>query len=536
MKIKRIVSMLLVLVMALGLFTACGKKEKTLQVEGLPEGTVELTVGIPSKANVTDYDDNALTNYLEEQANVEIVFEYFSANESEYKQQLSLKCAANEELPDVILGFNLSHYVVNQYGEDEFFIDLTDYIEAYGTNYKEQLKQLDKETQEYITVKGKNTTNGATYAMPLVTCEAVDQLQSMMYINQNWLTKLNLEVPTTPEQLRTVLEAFKTKDPNGNGVADEIPMLGKAGIINYIVNSYVLYDQSNFNVTDGKVWDPVTTDEFREAVIFANELVADGLYFKQGFDMTNTDFKTSISPVEGPSKVGIFVGHHETVTNASTNALDEFIALPSLSDSTGKGGYTMVEPAGVSWRGYITRDCEYPAAAMKFLDTFYTDEAVTRQRHGEEGVDWVREEKENAYGTKSYAKAINSEAFFSGNSTWCFNALGVMTHWNYLLTATEGEGRIAQASRLQTEQWKVMQEGKRPEEEAVNLVYTPEEYEVREEKAGTVNSYIATETILFVKGEKNPKDDAAWKEFISLMKKQGREELMDICQDAYDRQ
>lgn len=173
---------------------------------------------------------------------------------------------------------------------------------------------------------------------------------------------------------------------------------------------------------------------------------------------------------------------------------------------------------------------------MKLLDVFYLDETMTRQRHGEKDVDWVYEEKENAYGTKSYAKAINSEAFFGGNSTWCFNALGIMTHWNYLLTATEGEGRIAQASRLQTEQWEIFQNGKRPEEEAVNLVYSTEEYEIREDKAGTVNNYITTEVTYFISGEKNPSDDTVWNEFLSTMKSIGREELMKVCQDAYSRQ
>jgi putative aldouronate transport system substrate-binding protein len=190
MKTKRMLGLLLVLVMSLGLLAGCGGKKTN--VEALPEGTVTLTVGIPQKATVTDYDENAFTSYLEEKANVEIEFVYFSSSESEYKQQLTLMCGANETLPDVLVGFSFSHYIVNQYGEDGYFIDLTDYIEEYAPNYKKMLKELDEETQEYITEKGKNTNDGAYYGMPRVACEAIDQLQSMMYINQNWLTKLGL--------------------------------------------------------------------------------------------------------------------------------------------------------------------------------------------------------------------------------------------------------------------------------------------------------------------------------------------------------
>ena len=46
----------------------------------------------------------------------------------------------------------------------------------------------------------------------------------VMMINKTWLDKLGLEVPSTLGELEEVLKAFKEKDPNGNGKADEIPM------------------------------------------------------------------------------------------------------------------------------------------------------------------------------------------------------------------------------------------------------------------------------------------------------------------------
>ena len=42
-------------------------------------------------------------------------------------------------------------------------------------------------------------------------------------INKVWLDKLGLAIPTTIQELKDVLIAFKTQDPNGNGIADEIP-------------------------------------------------------------------------------------------------------------------------------------------------------------------------------------------------------------------------------------------------------------------------------------------------------------------------
>ena len=80
-----------------------------------------------------------------------------------------------------------------------------------------------------------------------------------------------------------------------------------------------------------------------------------------------------------------------------------------------------------------------------------------------------------------------------------------------------------------------MKDGKKPKETAENLVYTAEEYKKREEKAGTVDSYIVSESISFVTGQKDPKDDAAWNEFLETLKDLGRNELLKVCQGAYSR-
>ena len=528
---KRIISLLLALIMTMGIFTGCGEKETANDGE-----KVKLTVGIPQSSTVTDYDDNAFTNYLEETANIEIEFVYFSGSAGEYKQQLALICGAKDELPDVLLGFQFTNYMANEYGDDGYFIDLTDYIEKNAPNYNEQIKNLDKETRKYVEERGKSPETGAVYGMPLVLCEALDDVQSLMYINQTWLDTLGLQVPKTTEELRAVLTAFATKDPNGNGQNDEFGMLGKNEVIDYLINAFILYDEGNFNVTDGKVWDPVVTDEFRQAVIFASQLVKEKGYSDKSFTISqNSEFKTLISPVSGPSKVGIYAGNHSTKTNSSVDIHKHFVALPALADATGKGGYTVVGEPVTAWAGFITKDCENPEAAMRLLDAFYLDETITRQRHGEKDVDWTYGEGDNAYGSKSYTNVKNPEAFFSGSSTWAGNVLGIMTHWNYLGVKPEAEGNVKEGHRLAGEQWNLMQNQKRPAETADNLIYTKEEYEIRENKASTVSSFISKEVVLFIAGENDPTNDAAWNEFLTTLESLGRSELMKICQDAYDR-
>ena len=112
--------------------------------------------------------------------------------------------------------------------------------------------------------------DGHIYALPqwadCYHCTYPDKL----WINSTWLKKLNLQMPKTTEELRTVLRAFKTQDPNGNGKADEIPMTTDAqdsSLIAYLMNAFA-YNPVGANngvrsllTLDGdKVTTPVNTD------------------------------------------------------------------------------------------------------------------------------------------------------------------------------------------------------------------------------------------------------------------------------------
>ena len=534
---KRIISLALVFVMLCCILAGCGTK-----TGGSSAGN-KLTVGINQNANVTDFDNNAFTKWLEETVGVDIEFVFFSSSEKEALQQLALTVSANKELPDVILGFHkMGHYVVNQYGEDGYFIDLTDLIDKYGKNYKAALKGLSDEEREYLEKKAVNTNTDGIYAMPIALCPAIDDMPNLMYINQDWLTKLGLQAPTNIEELRNVLYAFKTQDPNGNGKADEIPMLGGClgkgnDVLGYMLNAFVHFsDNNSFNVTKGKVWDPVVTDEFRQGLIYINGLVKEGLVSDLCFTLAaGSEFSAMNSPTDGVEKVGIFCGYPDSYMNAESDSASSYVALGSLADATGKGGYTVVNPSPVYWSNFITKDCENPELAMKLLDTLYTDESIMRARHGEKDVDWTYGEGTSAYGTKAYVNIVNGNAYFSGNSTWSKNPAGIMKQENYIAVEVKGEGTRAEFARMQKESYQIMANAKQPEELATKLLYSQDEYEIKEQYDATVNGYYREQVNLFCAGQLDPNDDATWKEFTTKLYEIGRDKLMKVAQNAYDR-
>ncbi len=544
---KRVISLVLCVVLLCGLFAGCGGKDKGGKKSGV------LTVGVPQNMNVENYDENALTKYFEEKIGAEIEFVFFNDNASSMEQLLSLMCASEEPLPDVLWGFqDVNKDTMDLYGEDEYLIDLTELIDKHGKNYKAMLERLPKETRERLDRLIVNPNNGAIYGMPMVSDYSMDDLQVMSYINQKWLDKLGLKAPTTTEELYNVLKAFKTQDPNGNGQADELPIVGtQSGVASvgtateYIINAFVEYNrESMFNVKKGKVWSSVDTDEFRQALTYMNKLVKEGLMSDLSFTIdSHGEYVSTVIGNNDVPRVGIFVAHPAAFTASGTSVLSEYTALPALKDATGsgKGGLTMVKDPAIQFSCYITEDCQDTELAMKFLDTMYLEETAAVMRNGEEGVDWERAEGKNYLGTDCVIKVINPNAYFKGNSTWC--RMGGIYAENKYCTVIVDDSAMSdiakETNRLYKESYQVKvaaeKAGNVTKQSVRDVVYNADEREVRSEYFSAYQSHVRQFIAAAAKGTKDVTNDAVWKEYTDGLKKYGQSELMKAAQSAYDR-
>ena len=89
-------------------------------------------------------------------------------------------------------------------------------------------------------------------------------LSQKLWVYKPWLDTLGLEVPTTTEEFEAMLIAFKEQDPNGNGIADEVPFSGSVeglggwhnSVDQNLMNAFVFYDRIQHDrllLIDGKV-------------------------------------------------------------------------------------------------------------------------------------------------------------------------------------------------------------------------------------------------------------------------------------------
>jgi putative aldouronate transport system substrate-binding protein len=135
--------------------------------------------------------------------------------------------------------------------------------------------------------------DGNIYAFPWIEelgdgRESIHSVDNFPWINVEWLEQLGLDMPTTTEELKEVLIAFRDNDPAGDG--QTIPM---SFIINdgaqdpgFLFGSFGLGENWDRTVVtnDGEVKLTAADEGYKEAIKFMNELYDEGLLDIEAFE------------------------------------------------------------------------------------------------------------------------------------------------------------------------------------------------------------------------------------------------------------
>ncbi|MDR3248411.1 MAG: extracellular solute-binding protein, partial [Treponema sp.] len=393
---------------------------------------VTITIGMQQSQNVADYSTNYLTKYLQEKTGLTFKFHFFSSNASDATTQLELMVSSGEKLPDLVVMVNTPNW--KEYGDAGHFIDLNPLYEKYGYFYNQRVGKLDPAEQNRIKIKS-SSSSGKRYAHSLYSYQVTQNYRSMNFINQTWLNNLGLKMPTTTEEFYNTLVAFRDRDPNKNGRKDEIPFLGSLSAyasepLAFLINAFVYYpyrDAGNgfLNATDGKLWTPWTTEEYREALRYINRLYKEGLLAASTFTMTQPEMIPLLSYAKGATPtVGFFSGHQNQVLQPETPAIFDYTYQVSLTGPKGVNWYPQLL-ATVAPTCFITRDAAYPEAVFRLLDFMCDLETTMTNRYGEKDVDWryvpASENAKSSLGRPAWFEQINMIWGIPQNKHWGTN-------------------------------------------------------------------------------------------------------------------
>lgn len=363
-KWKRVISVVIVVLTMAGLLAGCNGGSSD------DDNTLTVMVRYPTE----NFQELESVKKIEEKYQGKIKWVNVGTEE-----EINLLFASGDQC-DVIMPNVLSDTATSKYAAQGILLPLDEYIS------KEKTPNIYKMFEEYPTTKAVATLpDGKIYALPTHNKVESNYLESVLYINKVWLDKLGLEIPKTTEDLYEVLKAFKTKDPNGNGKADEIPMSFVDGD-SYSMPEALLscwgmatkhgrYD-SYLTIKNGEVKFAPIQNEWKEMIKYYKKLYSEGLLDIEAFTQLLGTFNAKTTT--NPAVVGIAWSADNPFIGS-----DEYVAIPPIN-APGYEPVWHIHPGALGCKNTvaITNNCKDVEGAMKWIDSFYDINATIENRYG----------------------------------------------------------------------------------------------------------------------------------------------------------
>ncbi len=518
----------------------------------------QVEIGLKVNSGVTDYDTNPMTLWIEETTGVDVVIKKFMGSPSDYSTQISLMMNGGEELPDILYVQGEGNDPRSEWLEAGYLLNVAGYYMTDSYYFAKAFNESNSgDPEKYAMMLNNifqysaNQRTGRVYGSVNILDDPTEVIYTEAMINDVWLEKLNLSKPTTIDELYNVLVAFRDKDPNGNGKKDEVPLMGIVGnaygrsVNTYLINAFIQYAPSQkAMIENGKAFSYHDQDEYRQALIFMNKLLKEGLISPLAFTGNGTDLRNMLNPTGGkPDIIGICCCWIAGDFMDYSDSWQRYSPLPALADCTGRGGYSMFDAPNVQSIYALTSYCENPQLCWRLLDVLHSEEGYLVTRWGEEGVDWDyienTEFKDMAEGNGAYggtARFVIHNQGFRTNCRWFYNCTYVNVKQFQIFIHPTADDYTTTFWRKLMEDVIIQEEVGQPPEQFQVFLRTAEEEELFHEFNTELSSVIHTACKEFAMGIKDPNNDADWQEYLDELKALKFERWAEIAQASYDRQ
>ncbi|MGF9645947.1 ABC transporter substrate-binding protein [Paenibacillus sp. FSL L8-0502] len=489
---------------------------------GLPivKEAVTLKMVSPKAALAPDYSKMEIFKRLEKQTNVKIDWENIPDTDFAEKKSLLL---ASGDLPDAFYGAGFTDYDLINYGKDGTIIPLENLIDKYAPNLK---TLLDRRPDIKLAI---TAPDGHIYGLPSWEENKLDTNPFFHVINKNWLDKLGLKLPQTLDEYTQALIAFKTKDPNGNGKADEIPLsfmhMQWCSDIAGIFGAFGLPDNLEHRIVrEGKVIFTATQPQYKEALKYIHDN-----WYKQGLidpESFTQDAAQYLAKGKTPDEtLGSYVWW-EVEEVVGPERSKDYALLPPLK---GPNGDQMIgrNNGGGPGRGsfVITKENRYPAMTMRWIDQQYDPYMAAQIHWGPLDVVFKKDEKGKLVNLP-LPKGVSAGEFRQKVAPGTGNP-GVITFDDF--------GKVVDMEPRAQKRAEYLEKYYTPymkKENYASIFFEPDELDKINRIEPELIKYVNTQRGKFiVDGEVDEK----WDSYVKTLEKMGLNELMEIYQKGLDR-
>lgn len=546
---KRILSLLVIvgLIFSLAGCAVTGDEKTGQPDQPDPSKTADtarpkLTIALSAAPNVENYDTNHLTKVIEEDNNVDLEFVLLPADNNDATTKFSLMVSGGAKLPDILTTGGLGQIVAFDFASKGVFRKLNDYYAnpELAVNYH----TISEEDREFV-YKMLKLPDGNVYSLFRFAPFEYNEASNRCWVNGVWLEKVNMEIPTTTDELYETLKVFVSSDPNENGKADEIGIVGaKSGYgvrtFDYLINSFLYADAKRnfFNLENGKLVAAFIEPEWREGLEYMHKLCKEGLFSPLTFTQDYTQLKALINVKKGIAgfvSAGGFPAFGPDI-------LDDMVMIAPLKGPKGVA-HTAYTPCLPTDCWYITKDCQDPELAFSVGDYLLSDRSYRNTRFGERGVDWTDDPEitkdwyGNFEGLLGIPAGIVQLIDLSGvphNKMWDSNSPRYQSRDT---TKQEAFGKREDLEKLGQPYFAqafILYEPYFPDPSMIidGFLYTKEEMDQIANIKTVIDAYVYDMAVAFITGNEPL---SKWDSYLKELEKMGLEEYLAASQKAYER-
>lgn len=497
-----------------------------------------------------DLETNTFTKILEGKFKLDVTFDVtgLDGGPAKEKRQITL---ASGDLPDAFFlipwvdGFSRAEML--KLGAEGVLVPLNELIDKYAPDVKKALE----ETPEYK--KLATAPDGNIYALPQWNDCYHCSYGSKLWLNTDWLKKLGLEVPKTTEEMRKALLAIKTGDPNGNGLADEIPVTANVrdNLVPYFMNAFA-YDprfsqqySSTLVLSGDKVVLQAAQDKWRDGLKYIASLYAEGLIDPGAFTQNPDGMMALGNNAEANIVGGATVLHPWAFVNVGqADGRDRgYNAIPPLTGPDGANYATYTLPSSPQGTFAISSTAgeAQQKAAMEMINYIFTNQGHIEGQFGEEGVTWRKAEAgDKALDetlTPTFTEIRLPPETTPPNNRWISGAQyydtaayrNAQVQPDDIYSPAGYERRLFQATDLY--------KGHEPKDQIYpqwNVWFTADEASELAELQTNLDDYVSTTNAEFITGQRDINADGAWADYVKGFDDLGLARFLEIQQKAYD--
>ena len=497
---------------------------ETFNETGFPIVDEPLTIRFMTAKNpnsLADYNDVASWKKYQSMTNVTV--DWGLVPNAAMKEKVNLALASGD-YPEVLYGAALPSLEMVRYGDDGTLLPLGELIDTHMPNLKSVIDDTPG-ARAAMTFP-----DGEIYGFPQIFDQDFLGLQysQRLWIRQDWLDKVDEDMPRTTEEYYQLLKKFKKAAPNPDGVS--IPYGdygGGASLENMLLGAYGLRtrgiggDLFDTDPATGELRFYVTTDAYRDLLEFLHRMYAEGLMAKNIFSLERPQFDADAG-----------AGVYGTVVTIDPEQMygDGAAGLVPSKQLVGPEGhhiYTHCRQAVVNTSNFvITRNVENMAVIGRWMDYFYSDPGCALFFMGIEGesyrttadgeVEYLPEIINNAGGL---AKALAPYVTYGGSpyAGWVREAY---------FKGQEGTAASREAAELLAPDAIPM------EDRWPSPTYTIEESARLRGIVDDITKYCEESRAKFITGET---PFSSWKSYVDTLHSIGLEDYLEVQQAAVDR-